>query len=102
MAKPNKQFKLFLGRTTKHGRIIQQESFKVWQRDYLDRQFPDGYTLHDATGHWEGQTESSIVLTVAGWDWTEARVIEAGLAYKETFAQESVLLVAHKIEAQYL
>jgi len=32
--------------------------------DYLDKQFPDGYTVLHADGAWQGQREKSLVVEI--------------------------------------
>jgi len=34
--------------------------------DYLDKHFPDGYTVIHANGAWQGQREKSLVIEIVG------------------------------------
>lgn len=34
--------------------------------DYLDKHFPDGYTVIHANGAWQGQREKSLVIEIMG------------------------------------
>ncbi|HWT16349.1 MAG TPA: DUF3574 domain-containing protein [Patescibacteria group bacterium] len=73
-----------------------------WQA-FLDREvtprFPDGLTWYDARGQWRGNDgqvigeASRILILLHGNDGEAAASIEAiGAAYKQTFAQEAVMV----------
>jgi hypothetical protein len=99
---------LFLGRGV-DGRTVSDEDWARFQMDVLGKEFNEGFTVLDGQGQWSSdvrnatvQEASKVVIRLHGGDESDtdaiARVINA---YKEAFAQESVLRVDEVVCAQF-
>ncbi|MCK5608859.1 hypothetical protein KAR91_43705 [Candidatus Pacearchaeota archaeon] len=68
--------------------------------DRLDSQFPDGYTIINANGAWQGQREKSLIIEIV----SEYPNGIGKLAYwlKKYNEQDTVMLQVIEIESQLL
>ena len=61
--------------------------------DYLDKHFPDGYTIINANGAWQGVREKSLVIEVVGNIDTHNDAVEKfGYWLKKYNSQQAVLV----------
>ena len=74
--------------------------------DYLDKYFPDGYTVIHADGAWQGIREKSLVIEIIGKkDFAESPdVLIEHLVYwlKKHNEQQAVLIQALNVDIWYL
>lgn len=72
---------------------------------YLDDHFPDGYTIVQANGAWQGQREKSLIIEILACKLTiMLQPAIDGLAYwlKKHNKQEAVLVEIINVDVQYL
>ena len=61
--------------------------------DYLDKHFPDGYTVIHANGAWQGQREKSLVIEIASTSFNDNQIVESfGYWLKKHNKQQAVMI----------
>ncbi len=92
--------KLFLGATVPTGGIVTRRALDNFLSGAVTPEFP-GFTVQDATGSWEGETEPAWILTIVhnSKQQTLIDVHRIGLAYKATFRQGAVLIVSTVVDS---
>jgi hypothetical protein len=91
---------LFFGRKDSEGPAVSEADFRVFVDKELARRFPEGLTVMDGGGRWEGDENkmvreaAKVVLIVLpkGRD-ARGRVEAVRTAYKNRFHQESALVI---------
>jgi hypothetical protein len=89
---------LYFGRNRLAGGTVSDDEWKRFLAEVVTPRFPQGLTVLDATGQWQGangavEQERSEVVTVFHPDTDAARrsVQEVAREYKRRFRQEAVL-----------
>jgi hypothetical protein len=83
--------------------IVRKKEWKLFVEDEITPRFPNGFTLTEATGHWQEAngviTEPSIIFTVVCMlnAETENKINDIAAHYKSMFRQEAVLRIDTKI-----
>lgn len=88
-------FQLFFGRHIRNiNREVSGSSWDQFVFDIIDPLF-DGYTIQTAKGVWQGQSETTMILSVCCSDsrWTRELIQDIAEAYKTRFHQDSVGLL---------
>ena len=101
-----REYKVFCGMSSKDGEITEED----WRRfcdEYVTRAFPDGYTSMEAIGYWKGnatatERENSRVLLIVAPADAKEKVMSIAKKYRETFHQESVLVVTSTGDAIFV
>lgn len=70
--------------------------------DYLDKHFPDGYTVIHANGAWQGQREKSLVIEVVGPNHFGSSISNLGYFLRKHNKQQAVLVQVIDIEEKTL
>ena len=83
--------------------IVRKKEWKSFVEEEITPRFPNGFTLTEATGHWQEAagviTEPSIIFTVVcvmNAD-TESKINDIAARYRSRFRQEAVLRIDTKI-----
>lgn len=92
--------RLAFGRAIPEGGAVSDADWQEFQRETLAEQFPDGFTVLQASGGWRdtatGQTieEPSVIVEVAhdGSPEAEAALRAVATVYKALFRQQAVML----------
>jgi len=68
--------------------------------DQLDTHFPDGYTIINANGAWQGKREKSLIIEIVGKVYpTELTLKQFAYWLKKYNSQQTILIqVVHLIE----
>lgn len=89
---------LYFGRNVPGGGVVGDSALRSFLAEEVARRFPAGFTIWDATGHWQGasgraETERTTVLLLVqpASDSADSLVRAVALAYKQRFSQEAVL-----------
>ena len=90
---------LFFGRNVGDQPGVSNEAFRKFLDEEITPRFPDGLTVLDGGGQWQGpenkliREASKVVLIVMPKKGDRAKVDQVRDAYKRRFKQDSVLLV---------
>lgn len=91
---------LFFGRSIDGKPDVTDAQFRDFMDNELTPRFPDGLTVMDGGGQWRGdenrlirEAAKVVMIVLTDRPDTERRIDAARAAYKQRFAQESVLLV---------
>jgi hypothetical protein len=91
---------LFFGRSIDGKPDVTDAQFRDFMDNELTPRFPDGLTVLDGGGQWRGdenrlirEAAKVVMIVLTDRPDTERRIDAARAAYKQRFAQESVLLV---------
>ena len=99
-ARPMAQVELLFGTGRRGTSLVSEREWSAFLDEEITPRFPEGLTVLSGYGQWRGQSgtiskERSIVLVI--WyepnQSREAAIEAIRLAYKERFAQESVMRV---------
>ena len=89
---------LYFGRNVPGGGVVGDSALRAFLVEEVARRFPAGFTIWDATGHWQGasgrsETERTTVLLLVqpASGSADSLVRAVALAYKQRFSQEAVL-----------
>ena len=101
-----REYKVFCGMSSKDGEITEED----WRRfcdEFVTTAFPDGYTSMEAIGYWKGsatttERENSRVLLIVAPADAKEKVMSIAKKYRETFHQESVLVVTSTGDAIFV
>ncbi len=94
------EYRLFFGRSQGSVEVVSEEAWRAFLAEEITPRFPDGLTVLDAAGQWQGgsgeivreRTKLLLVLAPPGGDAMQ-RTDEIADAYKQAFGQSSVLRV---------
>lgn len=97
------ELQAFMGRSIPDGGFVGRAALQRFVRDAVSPRF-DGFTLTAGKGYWRGSAEEVAVLSVITDNPTadQLKMREIAQAYKDRFRQESVLITARKIEADFI
>lgn len=71
--------------------------------NYLDQHFPDGYTIINANGAWQGQREKSLIIEiVSNKPYAESSIGKLCYWLKKYNEQDAVMVQAIEIESQLM
>lgn len=91
---------LFFGRSIDGKPDVTDAQFRDFMDNELTPRFPDGLTVMDGGGQWRGdenrlirEAAKVVMIVLTDRPDNERRIDAARAAYKQRFAQESVLLV---------
>jgi len=96
---PRRLAQLFFGRNVGGQPGVSNEAFRKFLDEEITPRFPDGLTVLDGGGQWQGpenkliREASKVVLIVMPRKGDRAKVDQVRDAYKRRFKQDSVLLV---------
>jgi hypothetical protein len=89
---------LYFGRNVPGGGVVADSAIRTFLAEEVARRFPSGFTIWDATGHWQGasgraETERTTVLLLVqpASGSNDSLVRAVAHAYKLRFLQEGVL-----------
>lgn len=85
-------FQLFFGRHIRNlNREVSDESWDQFVSDTIDLHF-EGYTIQTAKGVWQGQSETTMIVSICYSDshWTRELIRDIAELYKTRFHQDSV------------
>jgi hypothetical protein len=89
---------LYFGRNVPGGGVVADSAIRTFLAEEVARRFPAGFTIWDATGHWQGasgrpETERTTVLLLVqpASGSVDSLVRAVAHAYKQRFSQEAVL-----------
>ena len=89
---------LYFARNVPGGGVVADRALRAFLAEEVARRFPAGFTIWDATGHWQGasggpETErTTVLLLVQPASGTVDSLVRAvAVAYKQRFSQEAVL-----------
>ena len=89
---------LYFGRNVPGGGVVADSALRAFLAEEVARRFPAGFTIWDATGHWQGasgrpETERTTVLLLVqpASGGADSLVRAVALAYRQRFSQEAVL-----------
>ena len=94
------EYRLLFGRSQGSAEVVSEEAWRAFLAEEITPRFPDGLTVLDAAGQWQGgsgeivreRTKLLLVLAPPGGDAMQ-RTDEIADAYKQAFGQSSVLRV---------
>ena len=100
---------LYFGLTTSDGAVIDETRWSAFLAETVTPRFPDGFTVLEARGQWRNRDTGTIVrqpsrvlIVLAADDpVTSAAVEGVRTAYRERFAQQSVLRVSAPVCASF-
>jgi hypothetical protein len=92
--------RLYFGRAIPAGGEVTEADWDAFVAEVIAPRFPDGFTIHRASGHWRGDdgaavSEGSFILEVVhrGDAAADRAIDEIGRAYRERFDQDAVMRV---------
>ncbi|MCK5768743.1 DUF3574 domain-containing protein [Algiphilus sp.] len=100
---------LYFGLTTSDGAIIDEARWSAFLAETVTPRFPEGFTVLEARGQWRNRETGTIIrqpsrvlIVLAADDPVTSTAVESvRTAYRERFAQQSVLRVSAPVCASF-
>jgi hypothetical protein len=96
--------RLFCGRNIPGGGSVTQADIDTFVDEVVSREFPEGFTVYEATGVYRKERERTIVIEIVhpyGKQYDD-KVLAIAAAYRERFHQNSVLRVMEPSRLEFV